>query len=830
MKQIKPVNYNIHIEPNLENFKFSGNVDILINALEPVGSVSLNILDLAVWNCKVQIDSGFVDCSFSVNPVKEEIKISLPGEITGRFTLRIDYVGEINDRMAGFYRSRYISGGKEKFIAVTQFEESDARRAFPCFDHPVKKATFDLEMVIDKGLTAISNCPVKKEQRIDNGKKIVKFLQTPRMSTYLFFFCVGEFNFLDDAGEVLVRAATLPGMLKYAGFGLEFGRKSLEFCEEYYGIKYPLPKLDLISIPDFAFGAMENWGAITFRENLLLHYPGITSKAGEERICEVIAHEIVHQWFGNLVTPSDWKYLWLNESFATYFGFGIVDKYYPEWDIWEQFLYTQTGAALNRDALHETIPIEIPGGEHVVINSSTAPIIYNKGGSILRQVKAYIGDENFKQGLKNYLQKHEYDCASSRHLWESFEEVSKKSVTGMMKSWIEQKGFPLVDVNREGDRLILSQKRFTYLPNESNQEWLVPVTIRLFLNDGRTESVSTLMEGKYASVDIGNDALAYKVNDGQTGFYRVSYKECKDLQKLGELVSDKRLSPVDRWGLQDDLYALVKKGAASIDNYLDFISFYKTEDAFLSLISIADNLWHAYLVMDGATREKAALTGKLLFENVLSHIGCVPDPNEKHTISILRDHIILSAVEFGSEDVRDFALDKFESMMHGKTVHQDIMKSVMQVGALNGDRTVFDWFENRLDLSESEHERINILAALGHFKDMELIEKSQQYVLEKVPDRNKFVPIVSMSANPYAFPTLWDWYKSQVNELEQFHPLHYERVIGAVIPVCGLGKEDEVRDFFQDYMGRKEIAKDVIKLSLEKMEINSRMRKAGRIT
>ena len=382
MKQIKPVNYNIHIEPNLENFKFSGNVDILINALEPVGSVSLNILDLAVGNCKVQIDSGFVDCSFSVNLVKEEIKISLPGEITGRFTLRIDYVGEINDRMAGFYRSRYISGGKEKFIAVTQFEESDARRAFPCFDHPVKKATFDLEMVIDKGLTAISNCPVKKEQRIDNGKKIVKFLQTPRMSTYLFFFCVGEFNFLDDAGEVLVRAATLPGMLKYAGFGLEFGRKSLEFCEEYYGIKYPLPKLDLISIPDFAFGAMENWGAITFRENLLLHYPGITSKAGEERICEVIAHEIVHQWFGNLVTPSDWKYLWLNESFATYFGFGIVDKYYPEWDIWEQFLYTQTGAALNRDALHETIPIEIPGGEHVVINSSTAPIIYNNGFEI----------------------------------------------------------------------------------------------------------------------------------------------------------------------------------------------------------------------------------------------------------------------------------------------------------------------------------------------------------------------------------------------------------------------------------------------------------------
>ncbi len=263
---------------------------------------------------------------------------------------------------------------------------------------------------------AISNGAIEEEAPLDNGKKRITFEQTPKMSTYLVFFGVGEFEFTLDTEDPRVRVATLPGMKPYATFGLEFGRKSLAFSEAYYGVPYPLPKMDLIAIPDFAFGAMENWGAITFRENLLLHYPEITSKSGEERICEVIAHEIAHQWFGNLVTPADWKYLWLNESFATYFGYGIVDHYYPQWETWQQFLWGSTGSAMARDALLENFAIEIPGGDHVVINVSTAPIIYSKGGSILRQVEGYIGAENFQKGLQDYLKTFEYDNAASQDL------------------------------------------------------------------------------------------------------------------------------------------------------------------------------------------------------------------------------------------------------------------------------------------------------------------------------------------------------------------------------------------------------------------------------
>jgi len=827
MSDVNPINYKIHLEPDLNRFKFDGRVEILVEAVKPAREILLNVLDLAIWNCKVRRHDAFVSCSFSIEPKKEQMSISLPEEMGGKIELKIEYVGEINEKMAGFYRSKYVVDGNEKFIAVTQFEESDARRAFPCFDHPMKKATFDVDMIIDEKLVAISNGPVMEEKSMGDGRELVKFQRTPKMSTYLVFFGVGEFEFIEEAGEVLVRVATMPGMTAYAHFGLGFGRKALEFSEAYYGIKYPLPKLDLIAIADFAAGAMENWGAITFRENLLLHYPNITSKAGEERICEVIAHEMAHQWFGNLVSPSDWKYLWLNESFATYFGYGIVTHYYPEWDVWEQFLNGQTHGAMDRDALHETFPIEIPGGEHVIINASTVPIIYSKGASILRQVEGYVGNEDFREGLRYYLKKNEYGCASSHHLWEALEEVSAKPVTKMMKSWIEQPGFPLVEAKREGPRVLLTQKRFTYLGDDPEQVWLIPIAIKVFYQNGQSKVINTLLEEKGMDVDVGHDAVAYKINHQQTGFYRVKYLEKRNLKALGSRVAKKELSPEDRWGLQNDLYALVRRGDMSIEDYLDFLGHFSSEDAFLPLTSIAGNLFHAYLIMEGARKEKIASVGKSFLERIVSDMGYEPKPDERHTLSVLRDQIIWDLALYGSEEAARFATKKFASLMGGERVHPDIVRSVMQVGALHGDKKVFEWFNERLASSDSEHERMNVLAALGSFKERHLIEMAKQYILDKVPARNKFVPISYMAANPYVMSSMWGWYVGHVEELEKFHPMHYERVIAALVPLCGLGHEAEIKTFFEDYVAKKGKAKDVIKLSLERLQINSKMRNEG---
>jgi len=733
----------------------------------------------------------------------------------------IDYEGLINDKMAGFYRSKYDAYGKTKYIAVTQFQESDARRAFPCMDHPLKKAVFDIDMIVDENLTVISNTEIAAEEHRPDDKKRIRFEQTPKMSTYLLFFGVGEFDFIVDAEDERVRAVVLPGMAPYSRFGLEFGRKALRYCEEYYQIPYVLPKMDLIAIPDFAFGAMENWGAITFRENLLLHYPEITSKLGEMRICEVIAHEIAHQWFGNLVTPADWKYLWLNESFATYFGYGVLEHYHPEWRVWDHFLLGQTATAMQRDGLTDTIAIEIPCGEH---NTSTAPIIYSKGSSILRIIREYIGPEKFRAGLTHFLQKYEYANASSHHLWESFEEASQRPVTALMKRWIEQPGFPVLEAKRNGRELTLTQKRFTYLPLTSDQTWMVPVTITVFNGDGEQRNISTLIDARSDVVDLGKDTTAYKINAGQNGFYRVKYAAPDDFDRIGRLVLNQEIAPEDRWGLQDDLFALVQSGDAGFEAYLDFLDYYEKENSDLPLSGIAGNMFQAYLVMDGNKKDAIAAKGKLLLEKIFDGIGYAPSPGEAFSTSILRDHIIWHAVSYGSKEAEDFATGQFNSLMQGKNMHQDIIKSVMMVGALHGRVQTFNWLIKRFKESASEHDRLNALMALGCFGNLDLIGRSLQFALENVPPKNIFVPIVSAAANPQAAGYMWDWFVAHIGPLEQIHPLLFERVIAGIVPVCGLEKAQDVNAFLEEYMQAKPQTADVIRLSLERLEINLRMR------
>jgi aminopeptidase N len=826
MNKVKPTHYKIHLEPDLERFTFEGSVEIYLDAPEPTGEVSLNVLDLAIWNCRVLLEGESKPCPFSVDPQKETLTLSLPEELQGEIALSITYTGKINNKMAGFYRSRYVMDGKERFMAVTQFEESDARRAFPCKDHPAEKATFDVEMVVDAAKVAVSNMPIEEEKGLGEGLKLVRFQRTPRMSTYLLFFGVGDFEFIEDPGEVLVRVATLPGRSRQGRFSLEFSRKALTFAEEYYGVKFPLPKLDLLAITDFAAGAMENWGAMTFRENLLLHDPETISKAGEERICEVIAHELAHQWFGDLVTPEDWKYLWLNESFATYFGFHIVDHHYPEWDVWEHFLHGQTATALDRDGLCENFPIEIPGGEHVVINISTAPIIYNKGGSILRQVEGYLGSGHFRDGLRRYLKTHEYGCASSHDLWEALETVSAKPVARLMENWIGQAGFPLVGVKREQDRLVFTQERFTYLPGQWEQVWLIPLTIRFLFEDGTSKVIETLLEHETLSVELERGVAAYKVNDRQLGYYRVRYSEGENLRALGRMIREKTLGPVDRWGIQGDLYALVKRGDVGLAEYLSFLAHYMQEDAFLPLTTIAANLHHCYVIAGGGHRDKIGSFGVSLFEGALDRMGYEPREDDRHTTSILRDQLLWNAVLFGSGKAAAFAEARFSELVSGGKVHPDIMRGVMQAGAYLGEGDAYRWLTERFQAAESEHERMNILVALGCFKEKEILEQVQKYVLDQVPDRNKFLTVGVMAENVHAIPELWPWFLANRERYEAFHPIHYERVLAAIIPYGGLGKEDEVRSFFESYMRKSDKARDAIRLSLEKLEIHSKMHKA----
>jgi tricorn protease interacting factor F2/3 len=817
--------YHIQIEPDLDRFIFSGLAEIIIHPSQPIKVVRLNTLELSINHCSVHVNAHQQVCTYHLDSSAETLLIELPEPLTDKFRLMIHYKGTINEKMAGFYRSSFLTKTGKKYLAVTQFQESSARMAFPCLDHPKYKSRFKIELIVDDHLTAVSNTQAKEIHQLANAKKRVCFYPTPIMSTYLVFFGVGRFDYKRDDKDSRLGVITTPGLLTYGRFGLEFGRKALKFCENYYGIDYPLNKMDLLAIPDFAFGAMENWGAITFRENLLLDFPGITSQSDRLRICEVIAHEIAHQWFGNLVTPSDWKYLWLNESFATYFGFGVVDHFYPQYQLWQQFIYYQTQSALSRDSLIENFPIEIPGGDHVVINTSTAPLIYSKGGSILRQIEGVMGAELFQKGIQRYLNSYKYACAKSHHLWEVFEDVSKIPIIEVMKSWIEQPGHPIIDVHRQGRNLTLSQKRFTYLPNNKNQTWKIPISITFYSKNDRVCVKNFLMMGPKMQIELKEKYEAYKLNSDQTGFYRVRYQDESNYDVLLKYVAEKKLMPEDRWGVQLDLFAQVLCGNNSLSEYLNLLSFYSNEDAFLPLISIMDNLFLAYQIVDQQWQGFIAKSGREVTGNILNCIGWDPKADESHTTALLRDHILWPAAIFKLNGITEFTAGKISAMQKGASIHPDIQKSVFQLVALMGNQDMLAWLEKKADASTSEHERLNIYTALGCFDTWEATQAALDLALLKVPARNQFIPITAAAANPHVSRYIWPWYMRNEKQLEQMHPLLYERVVAAIIPSCGLHNKKSVTAFFSDHLTKNDLAADAIRLSLERLEIFDQMRK-----
>ncbi|MGM0453707.1 MAG: M1 family aminopeptidase [Thermodesulfobacteriota bacterium] len=827
---VKPLHYRIEIEPDMNEYRFAGTLELTLSAAEPVGKVQLNMLDLAIAHCRFfRPDDTWVTCRFAVNPQDETIDIDLPEQVSGEFVLQIEYYGRINNAMAGFYRSRYTHGGKTYPIAVTQFQESDARRAFPCMDHPVYKAAFELSFIVDPRWTVIANTLPASETETRSGKKRVAFQKTPVMSTYLLFFGVGDFHFIIDDLDRRVRAAVLPGMESTTRYGLAFARKALHFCEHYYGIHYPLPKLDLIAVPDFAFGAMENWGAITFRENLILFDPETTDIDGEERICEVIAHEIAHQWFGNLVTPSDWKYLWLNESFATYFGYGVVDAHHRDWQVWDTFLDSQTEPARVRDGLSDTTPIEIPGGSHVVINVSTAPIIYSKGGSILRQIEGFIGTEAFQRGLNQYLNTHAYACADSPHLWDALEAASGKPVSEIMKRWVEQAGHPLITVNRDGKHLTLSQQRFSYLPADDETRWPVPLVIRVWDDNGNSRVIAENFDGGQMSLELDADVAAYKVNDAEVGFYRVAYDDTENFDTLCAMIGRKQLSPIDRWGIQNDRYALLKSGRIALEAYLNDLSPYADEDHPLPLSGIIGNLFQLYLVIGDTVRPRIKTAITDIVKKQLDRIGYTPAAGESHAVARLRNNMLGHAALFEVPGPAEAAEQEFKRLSDGQSVGVNILRAVMQAGAFAGDDKSFDWFIDRFETSPSEHERLNILRAIGCFRQPHLIERAQSMILESVPQRNMFLPVAALVANPHATDRMWDWFVANIEALKQIHPIIFERIVAAIVPVCALDvsnmdRPDAVETYFEDFGKQTDLAAAAIRMSLEKRHIYRRLR------
>jgi len=826
VSNVVPNHYSLYFEPNLDTFVFNAKMEFQFELEQAATSMQLHALELNINSIKlIDGDQENEVKSFELDLEDQHLIINFDEELSGEQTLVIEYTGEHNDKLAGWYRGKFTNeAGEEKYCVVSQFQANDARRAFPCVDIPGKKATFDVSFLVpDKELMAISNTPIVEEEE-DGQKKLVTFDTTPKMSTYLLFFGVGDFEAIEKTSKnrQYRTIAHPPKAEKYGQFSLDFGIEVVEYLEQYFDFDYPLPKLDQIATPAFAAGAMENWGAILYRENALLYYPDITSQAQENSILSVIAHEITHQWFGNLVSPQTWKSLWLNESFATFFATHTVDHLRPNRNIFDYYVASttlgrrsrSTSGVMDWDSMIKTSPIELEGDGEISFTAKTVPILYSKGGSILRQVKAYLGDDGFRDGLRAYFKKHAYGASQSDYLWTALKEATGKPVNKMMETWILQEGLPLVTVQRDGSTITLSQERFTYLPYESDNQWIVPVTIKLFKNGELIDNQVLELTEKQQSFEL-KEFDAYKLNSEMTGFFRTKYPE-EDYAMLKDLVQFKQITAIDRLVLEDELFALLKATKIGVDHYLDFIEAYTEEDSHLSLFSIAVHLRDIYQLLEGDKQEEMATRAKAFMETVLDKIGYGPKEDESMGISIIRGTLLNIAVEFDSDKAEKFALEEFEKVKNGVKISADLRASIKRVGAkLTND---YEWFRDQFDNPESESEFISTISAMTNFSDEELLEKVQNMVFTDIPSRNRGLAISSLCRNPVTSPAMWEYYIANLDSFEALNNFMYQGAVVSTI-LTGMEQFDDIQSFFDEYLKKNPQTSDAVDVGLEQLKI-----------
>ncbi len=770
---ISPTNYKLTIKPDLESFTFSGNEIIKIKIEKETNKITLhskNIdIETVMISSKQKTKEQFAN-KINYDTKSETVTFFFKNKVIGNCDLHISFIGIINDNLRGFYRSKYILDGQEKYLATTQFEATDARRAFPCFDEPSHKAIFEVSLIIADKHMAISNTLPATTIKHSAGYKIVSFSPSPLMSTYLLAFIVGEFEYIEGKtrDNVQVRVFTTKGKSRQAKFALEVAIKSLEFYNEYFDIPYPLPVLDMIAIPDFESGAMENWGAVTYRETALLVDEKNSSLPNKQWTALVIAHELAHQWFGNLVTMDWWTDLWLNEGFASYIEYLAVDKIFPDWKIWSQFLTSDHNVALTLDSLSNSHPIEIKVNHPDEINEIFDKISYSKGASIIRMLSVYLGEDKFKEGLQYYLKKHSYKNTNTIDLWKAFEKVSKKLVIKMMSQWTKQTGYPLVTLISHKQSLWLKQERFFSSRAESlkykstaKDIWPIPIKYETINNKTQTKEILNLLMTKKSVPLLGTSIC--KINKEEETFIRVKYGE-QTLKKLGEQIMEGKIEAKDRLGIIRDLFALAEGGYIKTDVALEFALNYKDETEYIVWAEITNSLNKIYnLISNESFSDKFKNYACSLFLPILEKVGFEKKQNEKHSDTFLRSLVISQSGFYGNKKVINTAQKIFRER-DKKPIHADIRSAIFRIIALNGREKEWKIFEN-LYINEKLHEEKDRYGyALSSFKDTTLLKKSLSFIISnKVREQDAPHLVASVWQNNYGKDLAWQFVKDNWN-------------------------------------------------------------------
>jgi len=776
-KEVVPTDYSIRIVPNIDALKFSGTETVKLDVRNSVHRLVLNALEMEISDASLD-GKTLPKSAIQIDRENELIILALPSELAaGNHRLALSFSGKINQQGQGLFYMRYQEQGspavaEKKFMLGTQFEATDARRFFPCWDEPAFRARFQLTTVVPGNWVAVSNMPIESEKKIAGGKE-VRFAATPPMSSYLNVFVAGEFDLIESrSGPTQIRVIATKGKAELGRYALEATAQIVQYYNDYFGVPYPLPKLDQIALPGGFGGAMENWGGITYYESALLFDPKNSSAETKQIIYEVIAHEMAHMWFGDLVTMAWWDNLWLNEGFASWMGTKCTAHFNPQWEVWmrretprdpTRRVGIAKEAAMEGDARSTTHPIQQPVATEAEANSAFDDITYKKGQSFLRMLESFLGEEVFRDGIRRYIAEHQYSNATTADLWNALSEASKKPIGEIAAGWTEQPGFPVVKVEREaGGKVSLRQERFTVnFKNAPPLEWKMPLTYSVV----REEPGTLLMTSKLESLQNIPADRALKLNVNGAGNYRVEYDEPSWKLLLEALT---KLGVEDRVNLLSDAWALVQAGRAPVSLYFGLVEKLPASTELAEREQIINVLDFINRVLVGSPeREKFQRYSRSLLRPTFETLGWEPKKGEPPTVGNLRASLINALGDLNDPEITAGCRERFEKYLaNPASLAPDLRPSVLAVVGRYADEKTWNKLHELGLKTTSIEEKQNYYNALAEAIDPKLVKKTLPIALTDELPTSRAVFLVPAVARDSGHPDIaWEFAKANMKTL-----------------------------------------------------------------
>jgi len=774
-KQVVPDEYAIRINPDLGKLTFEGSESVKLEVRAPVRRLVLNAFELKITSASLN-GKAIPPAAIKLDPKEQTLTFILADELpVGQHSLELAFSGKINQQGQGLYYAPYQEQGTgaKKIMLGTQFEATDARRMFPCWDEPSFRARFQLTAIVPKNFTAVSNMPVEKETPVANGKEI-RFATTPPMASYLNVLCAGELDTLSASLQNVNHGiVTTKDKAAQGRYALDTSQQILTYYNDYFGLPYPLPKIDHIAVPGGFGGAMENWGGITYYESRLLFDPAISSAGTKQSIYEVIAHETAHMWFGDLVTMAWWDNLWLNEGFASWMGTKCTAKFNPEWEVWQSRNVPRDPtrrhgigkeSAMEGDARSTTHPIQQPIANEAEANSAFDDITYRKGMSFITMLESFLGEEVFRDGIRHYMTAHRLSNTTTADLWNALSLASKKPVGEIAAAWTEQPGFPVVQVKRDSaGKITLMQERFTvHFPKAPPLEWKIPLTYSIA---GEAAPLSLLMTAKNADLPGAWTGRAVKLNIAGAGNYRVQYDEESWKLLLEELP---KLTSSDRVNLLSDAWAMVQANRAPLSLYLDLVEKLpgKTE------LAEREQIMHVFdfinrLLAGESQRPEFQKYARSILQPSFEQVGWEPKSGEPVKIALLRGSLIGALGDLNDEEIIAGCRARFEKYVADpKSLAPDLRPPVFAVVGRYADEAIWNKLHELGLKTTSIEEKQNYYDALAGALDPKLAARTLEISLGDEVPTSRATYLVAKVARESERPDIaWQFARAHMKQL-----------------------------------------------------------------